>query len=62
MYTDKVGGYDDTISVYDHRLETAWEEYIDALEDHTVPYSRVLELRSVYECILNEKHDVTPCQ
>ena len=52
MYTD----------AYYDRLDAAWSNYINALEDHTVPYSRVLELRSVYECILNEKHDVTPCQ
>lgn len=47
---------------YYDRLDAAWSNYINALENHEVPYSRVLELRSVYECILNEKHDVTPCQ
>lgn len=35
------------------KLENAWREYIDAIEDHTVPYSRVVELRAVYEDLLN---------
>jgi hypothetical protein len=38
---------------YNVKLEKAWREYIDALEDHTIPYSRVVELRSVYEDLLN---------
>ena len=49
-------------NAYYDRLDAAWSNYINALEDHEVPYSRVLELRSVYESILHEKFDVTPCQ
>lgn len=46
--------------LYYDRLDAAWSNYINALEDHTVPYSRVLELRSVYESIVKEPPDVTP--
>lgn len=49
-------------NAYYDRLDAAWSNYINALEDHTVPYSRVLELRSMYECIVKEPPDVTPCQ
>lgn len=34
-------------------LEKAWREYVDALEDHTIPYRKVVELRTVYEDLLN---------
>ena len=42
-----------TEHMYNVKLETAWREYVDALEDHTVPYSRVVKLRTVYEDLLN---------
>ena len=42
-----------TEHTYNVKLEKAWREYIDALEDHTVSYSRVVELRTVYEDLLN---------
>jgi hypothetical protein len=42
------------------KLDNAWREYIQALEDHNVPYSRVVELRSVYENILREYQSVNP--
>jgi hypothetical protein len=42
------------------KLDNAWREYIQALEDHAVPYSRVVELRSVYENILREYQSVNP--
>lgn len=38
---------------YNVKLEKAWREYVDALENHTAPYSRVVELRTVYEDLLN---------
>ena len=44
---------------YYDRLNTAFLEYIGAMTDHSVPYSRVLELRTVYESILHEPYDVT---
>lgn len=47
---------------YYDRLDAAWNNYIKALDDHKVPYSDVVKLRSVYESILHEKLDVTPCQ
>ena len=45
-------------SYYD-RLNAAFVEYIDAMTDYNIPYSRVLELRTVYESILHEPYDVT---
>lgn len=39
---------------YYDRLNSAWLEYIGALSDTTVHYSRVVELRLVYESILDE--------
>ncbi len=40
--------------MYNVKLEKAWREYVDALEDHTIPYHRVVELRTVYEDLLND--------
>ena len=44
-------------SYYD-RLYEAFDKYINAITDHTVPYSHVLELREVYESIVKEKPDL----
>jgi hypothetical protein len=45
--------------LYYDRLNAAFAEYIDAMTDCSVSYSRVLELRTVYESILHEPYDVT---
>lgn len=39
---------------YEIKVELAWRNYITALEDHTIPYSKVVKLREVYENILND--------
>ena len=35
-------------------VEIAWRRYIDACDDLTVPYSKVVEYRTVYDRILND--------
>ena len=39
---------------YEVAVELAWRRYAAALEDVNIPYSRVVELRNVYERILND--------
>lgn len=34
-------------------LERAWQDYIDAVEDTSIPFSRAVALRLVYERLLD---------
>ena len=39
---------------YEVAVEHAWRDYINACEDLTVPYYRVVEYRDAYERVLND--------
>lgn len=42
------------IREWEVKVEMAWRDYMKALDDHTMPYTRVVEYRTVYERILND--------